>query len=61
MSLALDLLNRFLAFGDGPVGRIAQRGLGLVGRQALLRRGFAQFALGSAGDLPALARRRSSN
>ena len=60
MSLALDLLNRFLAFGDGPVGRIAQRGLGLVGRQALLRRGFAQFALGSVGDLPALARRRGS-
>jgi hypothetical protein len=27
----------------------------------LLRRGFAQFALGSAGDLPALARRRGSN
>ena len=57
MSAALDLLNRFLAFGDDPLGRLAQRGLGVVGRQAMLRRLFAEAALGLGGDLPAIARR----
>jgi 2-octaprenylphenol hydroxylase len=57
MGAALDLINRFLAFGDGPLGRLAQRGLGVVGGQAPLRRLFAEVALGLAGDLPDLARR----
>ncbi|MFM7397208.1 MAG: FAD-dependent monooxygenase [Gammaproteobacteria bacterium] len=57
MSLAMDLFNRFLAFGgDGPEQWL-QRGLGFVGRSAVLRRPFAERALGLAGDLPAIARR----
>lgn len=59
MGAALDLINRFLAFDDGPLGRLAQQGLGLVGRQASLRRLFAEVALGLGGDLPAIARRAS--
>lgn len=46
MGLALDLLNRFVAFGRDMPGEWAQRGLGLVGRSALLRRLFASRALG---------------
>ena len=57
MSAALDLINRFLAFGEDPAGRLLQRGLGLVGRQAALRRVFAEAALGLGGDLPSFARR----
>jgi 2-octaprenylphenol hydroxylase len=57
MSTALDLINRFLAFGEDPAGRLVQRGLGVVGRQPLLRRVFAEAALGLSGDLPAIARR----
>lgn len=57
MSLAMDLFNRFLAFGgDGPE-RWLRRGLGFVGRSAVLRRPFAERALGLAGDLPDIARR----
>lgn len=57
MSLAMDLLNRFLAFGGEGLEQGLQRGLGLVGRSAVLRRPFAERALGLAGDLPAIARR----
>lgn len=59
MGRAFDLLNRFLAFGTDPAGRLAQRGMGLVGRSALLRRLFAERALGLGGDLPRAARRVS--
>jgi 2-octaprenylphenol hydroxylase len=57
MSLAMDLFNRFLAFGGDGVEQWLQRGLGFVGRSAVLRRPFAERALGLAGDLPAIARR----
>ena len=57
MSLAMDLLNRFLAFGGEGLEHGLQRGLGFVGRSAVLRRPFAERALGLAGDLPAIARR----
>jgi len=57
MSLAMDLLNRFLAFGGDGAEQWLQRGLGFVGRSAVLRRPFAERALGLAGDLPAIARR----
>ena len=57
MSLAMDLLNRFLAFGGEGLEQGLQRGLGFVGRSAVLRRPFAERALGLAGDLPAIARR----
>lgn len=60
MSLAMDLFNRFLAFGGEGAERVLQRGLGLVGRSALLRRPFAERALGLAGELPAIARGRST-
>lgn len=57
MSLAMDLFNRFLAFGGEGAERVLQRGLGFVGRSAVLRRPFAERALGLAGELPAIARR----
>lgn len=60
MSLAMDLLNRFLAFGGEGAERVVQRGLGWVGRSAVLRRPFAERALGLAGELPAIARRHSA-
>lgn len=46
MGLAMDLLNRFVAFGRDTPGEWAQRGLGVVGRSAWLRRWFASRALG---------------
>ncbi len=57
MSLAMDLFNRFLAFGGDSAGQWAARGIGVVGRSALLRRPFAERALGLAGSLPQIARR----
>lgn len=57
LGLALSLLNRFLAFGDGELGRWAERGMGWVGRSAVLRRPFAERALGLSGELPQVARR----
>lgn len=59
MSLALDGLNRFLAFGTDPLGQLAQRGMGWVGRSAWLRRPFVEQALGLRGELPQSARLRS--
>ncbi len=56
MSLAMDLFNRFLAFGGERVADWAARGVGVVGRSALLRRPFAERALGLAGGLPQVAR-----
>lgn len=57
MSLAMDGINRYLAFGDGAIGAVASHGLGLIGRNAMLRRPFALRALGLEGELPRLARR----
>jgi 2-polyprenyl-6-methoxyphenol hydroxylase-like FAD-dependent oxidoreductase len=57
LALALSLLNRFLAFGDGELGRWAEQGMGWVGRSAALRRPFAERALGLSGELPQVARR----
>lgn len=59
MSLAMDGINRYLAFGGGAIGALAERGLGLIGRNATLRRPFALRALGLEGDLPRFARRRA--
>ena len=56
MSLSMSLLNRFLASGDDPLAALLQRGLGVVGRSALLRRPFAERALGLGGELPRSAR-----
>ncbi|NBX40078.1 MAG: hypothetical protein EBR15_01350 [Gammaproteobacteria bacterium] len=57
MGLAMDLFNRYLAFGDDALGRIAQRGLGWVGRAPWLRRAFVERALGIAGEMPAAVSR----
>ncbi|MSR00968.1 MAG: hypothetical protein EXR88_06180 [Gammaproteobacteria bacterium] len=59
MSGALDILNRFLAFGSDSLGFWAQYFLGVVGRNALLRRPFVERALGLAGELPTIAKRAS--
>ena len=56
MSLSMSLLNRFLASGGDPLAALLQRGLGIVGRSALLRRPFAERALGRGGELPRSAR-----
>jgi 2-octaprenylphenol hydroxylase len=59
MSAAIDAFDRLLAHGNGPLARIAQRGLGWVNRSQELKRIFIRRALGIAGELPAAARYRS--
>ena len=55
MSRAFDAFNSLLSFGDGAAARLAQRGLGWVGRSEALRRLFMTRALGMAGELPSAA------
>jgi len=57
MSSAIDVFDRFLAHGRGPVSRLAQKGLGWVNRSHELKRFFVSRALGTAGELPRIARR----
>jgi 2-octaprenylphenol hydroxylase len=57
MSFAMDGINRYLAFGGGAIGALAERGMSLIGRNATLRRPFALRALGLEGELPRFARR----
>lgn len=59
MGAAIDGFDRLLAHGTGPVARVAQRGLGWVGRSQELRRVFIGRALGVSGELPKAARRAS--
>jgi 2-octaprenylphenol hydroxylase len=59
MSTAIDGFDRFLAHGRGPVSRIAQMGLGWVNRSPELKRFFVNRALGTAGELPRVAKRAS--
>lgn len=56
MSAAIDGFDRFLAHGTGPVSRFAQKGLGWVNRSHELKRFFISRALGTAGELPRVAR-----
>jgi len=56
MSAAIDAFNRFLAHGQGPLARIAQRGLGIVNRSQELKGLFIRRALGLTGELPEAAR-----
>ncbi len=56
MTAAIDVFNRLLAHGAGPLARLAQRGLGWVNRSQELKRVFIRRALGVAGELPAAAR-----
>lgn len=57
MVAAMGGFNDLLAVGQGPLARLAQRGLGLVERAGPLKRLLAARALGIAGELPAAARR----
>lgn len=57
MSSAIDAFDRFLAHGQGPVSKLAQRGLGWVNRSQELKRFFIARALGTAGELPRAAQR----
>lgn len=52
MGYAMDIFNRYLAFGDGATGRLAQQGMGLVARAPWMRRAFAARALGLDGEMP---------
>ena len=56
MGGAIEAFDRLLAHGSGPLARLAQRGLGVVGRSAELRRFFIYRALGLRGELPQAAR-----
>ena len=60
MSSAIDAFDRFLAHGRGPISRLAQKGLGWVNRSHELKRFFVSRALGTAGELPQVARMRKS-
>jgi 2-polyprenylphenol 6-hydroxylase len=57
MSSAINVFDRFLAHGRGPISRLAQKGLGWVNRSQELKRFFVSRALGTAGELPRIARR----
>ena len=56
MATAIDLFDRLLAHGHGPLARLAQSGLSWVNRSQELRRFFIYRALGMSGELPAAAR-----
>lgn len=60
MATAIDTFDRVLAHGTGPLSRLAQRGLGWVNRSEELKRLFIRRALGTAGELPAVARMRAN-
>jgi 2-octaprenylphenol hydroxylase len=55
MAFAIDLFNRVLAHGSGPLSRLAQRGLSWVNRNAEIKRLFIARALGISGELPRAA------
>ncbi len=56
MATAIDVFDRLLAHGTGPVARLAQAGLAVVNRSQELRRFFIRRALGVTGELPRAAR-----
>jgi 2-polyprenylphenol 6-hydroxylase len=55
MATAIDVFDRLLAHGSGPLAQLAQRGLSWVNRSQELRRFFIRRALGLSGELPAAA------
>jgi 2-polyprenylphenol 6-hydroxylase len=61
MSTAIDVFDRLLAHGTGPIARLAQRGLGWVNKSQEAKRIFIRRALGVAGELPAAAQLRSAH
>lgn len=56
MSAAIDVFDRLLARGAGPIAGIAQRGMPMVNRSSAVKRMFIERAMGLAGELPAAAR-----
>ncbi len=56
MGGAIEVFDRLLAHGSGPLARLAQAGLGSVNRSQELRRFFIRRALGTSGELPQVAR-----
>lgn len=56
MATAIDMFDRFLAHGSGPLARVAQRGLSWVNRSQEVKRVFVARALGLTGELPQAAR-----
>ena len=57
LSTAIDMFDRLLAHGTGPIATLAQRGLGWVNRSQEVKRVFIRRALGIAGELPMAAQR----
>ena len=55
MGSAIDVFDRLLAHGSGPLARLAQRGLTWVNRSQELRGVFIKRALGLTGELPEAA------
>jgi 2-octaprenylphenol hydroxylase len=56
MAVSIDVFDRLLAHGAGPLARLAQRGLSWVNASQELRRFFIYRALGMSGELPEAAR-----
>jgi 2-octaprenylphenol hydroxylase len=56
MAGAIEVFDRLLAHGTGPLARLAQAGLTGVNRSQELRRFFIRRALGTSGELPRVAR-----
>jgi 2-polyprenylphenol 6-hydroxylase len=56
MAGAIEVFDRLLAHGTGPLARLAQAGLTRVNRSQELRRFFIRRALGTSGELPRVAR-----
>jgi 2-polyprenyl-6-methoxyphenol hydroxylase-like FAD-dependent oxidoreductase len=59
IAAGIDAFDRLLAHGQGPLARLAQRGMVLVNSSQELKRFFIGRALGLAGELPQAARRAS--
>jgi hypothetical protein len=55
----MDAIDHLLSRPPDVAGRAAREGLAVVAHSALLRQWFARQAMGTAGDVPALARRVS--
>jgi 2-octaprenylphenol hydroxylase len=60
MDAAMSLLQTGFGAARGPAAWLLDRGLSAVNRSATLKRAFARQALGTAGELPRLARARLS-
>jgi len=56
MAGAIEVFDRLLAHGTGPLARLAQAGLSTLNHSQELRRFFIRRALGTSGELPRVAR-----